>query len=341
MSHGITKTDRVVTYRIPSWHRLDTDVLEEYADLDDLRDKAHPFEVIREPVYRKQIVFAHNPYDPDGDPIPEEEYVLVPDQEFNVRTDNDEVLATVDTDRAEVSIAGMYEVAGVIQGTTTAPVKIETAGSFDGGRNVWLLLRLDREIQIKGDPNGRSLPFLAIQNGFKTGKAFRLQPTEIRECCANTSRAIDLDAERTGFQETFVHVGNMTERLEQAKESLANWYADIEAWVAAKEFLVTQKVDVEAINWFVNQFIPEPPLSQTSDRVKNNIEVARLELIGEIFGPYNEGIEMTALGLFEGASSWNEHVRQAMSPQTRFKRSVLSPDSKLSVARDLALQAAS
>ena len=78
----------------------------------------------------------------------------------------------------------------------------------------------------------------------------------------------------------------------------------------------------------------------TSKRVKENVELARLELIGELYNARNVGIEGTALGLFEAASSWNEHVRAARTPQSRFQRAVLSRDNVLGAAHSLALSAA-
>ena len=77
-----------------------------------------------------------------------------------------------------------------------------------------------------------------------------------------------------------------------------------------------------------------------SDRVRENVEIARLELLTELYGGMNSGITGTALGLFEAASSWNEHVRAAASQQSRFKRALLEPTSILADAAELALKAA-
>ena len=77
-----------------------------------------------------------------------------------------------------------------------------------------------------------------------------------------------------------------------------------------------------------------------SDRVRENVEIARLELLTELYGGMNSGITGTALGLFEAASSWNEHVRAAASQQSRFKRALLEPTSILADAARLAHEAA-
>src|SRR5690606_7861644 len=113
------------------------------------------------------------------------------------------------------------------------------------------------------------------------------------------------------------------------------------AWVEAKEFMGEQRVSTAGTAWFVDNFIPMPDERLTSARVKANVELARLELIGELYSERGWRIEHTALGLFEAASAWNEHVRRAQTPQTRFQRAILSRDRVLESARDLAFQAAS
>src|SRR6187551_3035177 len=105
--HEITKTDKVLSVREFAWHGL-AEVVDDYLPIEEVRKRVHDYDVDREPVYRKRVTVN------EGDII--ESYELVPDQEFNVRSDNDEVLAVVPTERPEVSITEMYELAEVVQG---------------------------------------------------------------------------------------------------------------------------------------------------------------------------------------------------------------------------------
>jgi len=59
----------------------------------------------------------------------------------------------------------------------------------------------------------------------------------------------------------------------------------------------------------------------------------------ELYNDWNTDITDTALGLFEAASSYQGHVRKAMTPLTRFKRSMLTPSTILFDAHELALEA--
>jgi len=331
MAHEITSSDKVLSVREYTWHGLEI-FSPDYLSIAETKKLVHDFEVIREPVFRRTMEidpetgFAH--YD----------FELIKEFQLNTRTDNAAELSVVPTERVDISIQEMYDIAEVVQGESQ-DVRIETAGTLRGGRDAFILLRLNEPIAIKGDRNGESLSFLALQNAYDPGAAFRIQPTNVRIVCKNTSRAVDVFAEHSGLQLTFAHTKNMMERVEEAKKALAGWREDIKAWARAKEFMATQTVTNDGINWFVDQFIPEPHAALTSERVKANIETARLELISELFNPMTEGIEFTALGLFEAASSWNEHVRKAQTPLSRFKRAVLEPTNVLIQARELALEA--
>jgi len=331
MGHGITESDKVLSVRVPTWHQLEL-FREDYITLEEVRKLVHDWDVEREPVYRKRAWV-----DEEWGQL-HEVYELVMDQEFNVRSDTDEILSTVPTERGDISIEEMYDLIEVIQGEDKN-VLVETAGSLHGGRDVWVMIKLNEPIEIKGDPNGTLVPYFCAQNSYKPGMAFRGQAIGLRVVCANTSAAADFEAEASGMQFAFPHVSTIHERVELAKQALAGWRDEILAWKLAKEYMVTQPVTKQGVNWFVDQFIPAPHVANTTERVKKNIEVSRLELLGELFSPRTAGIEYTSLGLFEAASSWSEHIRQAQSPQSRFKRAVLSRSDILRSARELALEA--
>lgn len=331
MAHEITRHDKVLAYRTPTWHGLE-DLLSERPTREEAEKHVHDWHVQREPLYRKNILLGE-----DNEVI--EEYELIPEFELNVRSDIGLDLAVVPADRPEYQPNEVWDIAELLQGDDKN-IQIETAGSLREGRDIWILLKLNEPIEIQGDGQGLSLPYYALQNSYVPGSAFRGQASNVRLVCANTSRATDLVAEAHGTNFAFSHRGNMRDRVEEARDAIAGWRESIKTWQSFKEHMATIPVNADQTNWFIDNFIEAPHDKLTSDRVKENIETARLELITELYGGMNQGITGTALGLFEAASSWNEHVRAAQSPLTRFKRSMLSPDSVLSDARALALEAA-
>jgi phage/plasmid-like protein (TIGR03299 family) len=327
--HEITKSDKVLAVREATWHGLE-ELLPEYPTREQAESLVHDWSVIREPLYRKKFSV-----DEQG---PHEEFELIEEFQLNTRSDTGAELSVVPSERIDIQPHEMWDMAELIQGNDKN-VQYETAGSLRGGRDVWILIRLNEPVVINGDPQGESLPYFALQNGYEPGVAFRGQATNVRIVCKNTSRLSDLVAEAKGVNFSFRHGATLRERIEEIQDALAAWRESVQAWKAQKEFMLTQRVNARQANWFVEQFIEMPHVSLTTDRVKQNVELARLELVTELYGGMNVGITHTALGLFEAASSWNEHVRAAQTPITRFKRSVLSPTDILEHAHHLALEA--
>jgi phage/plasmid-like protein (TIGR03299 family) len=291
----------------------------------------HDFQVLREPIYHKVYDIV------DGEPT--ERYELVTDWEMNVRSDTAKRLSIVPVTRVDVQPSEVWDLAELIQGEDKN-IKIETAGSYNDGANIWVLIWLDEPVVVNGDPNGLTLPYFCLQNGYVQGEGLRGQATNVRVVCKNTSRLSDVVADSQGTNFSFAHTGNLRERVEGIRDALQGWRQGIQSWKAGKEFMATQRVTTDQINWFVEQFIPAPHHTQISDRVQQNVELDRTQLILELFNSeMNAGITHTALGLFEAASSWNEHVRRAQTPFTRFKRAMLEPSDILEQARELAMAA--
>jgi len=325
------EVEKMFSVRRPTWHGLEN-LLTEYPSRAEAQQLAgHQFDVIREPLYRKVIEA--------GGTEPVEYYELFEDAEVNVRSDTSLDLGVVPTSRVDVQPKEMWDLAEWMQDNVKG-LQFETAGTLREGRDIWVLMKRDKPLTVKGDPNGDTCPYVALQNGYVSGSAFRFQQIYMRIICANTSAAADMEAENTNHNYSLAHTLNLWERIEEVKAMMLTWEAEATAWVSAKEHLATQKVSTKGVAWFVDEFIQMPNEAITSKRVKHNVELARLELVGELYNERNVGIEGTALGLFEAASSWNEHVRRAQSPQSRFQRAILSRDTVLQSARDLAIQAA-
>jgi len=329
------EVEKMFSVRQPTWHGLEN-LLTEYPSRTEAQQLAgHEFDVIREPLYRKVPFVTEG----EGGPVLQEAFELYEDFQLNVRSDNGLDLDVVPTSRVDVQPRELWDIAEWMQDNVPG-IQFETAGSLNLGGNIWILLKQDKILKVKGDPLGDTCPYLALQNGYVRGSAFKFQQIFTRIVCWNTSQRADAEADAENHNYSLAHTQNLWERIEEIKEAMLKWEAEATAWVEAKEYLATQKVSTKGVAWFVDEFIQMPNEAITSKRVKHNVELARLELVGELFNERNVGIEGTALGLFEAASSWNEHVRRAQTPQSRFQRSILSRDTTLQAARDLAIQAA-
>lgn len=331
MSHKIGKTDKVISVREPMWHGLE-ERLSTAPTRDEAQKLVHDWSVIREDIYRKVPVITES-----GALV--QTYELIPDEQINVRSDTDMVLGAVPRQRGEIQPGELWDIVEQMQKADKGIV-IETAGSLRDGRDVWILLKLDEEIKIKGDPQGNSFSYQALQNSYVPGKACRFQNTNVRIQCWNTSSYADFTADAQNMTLSLAHTENLRERMDEIAEFLSEWRAGIDMWRDMKEAMAKLKVERDQIIWFTEQFIPMPSTTVISERVQDNVRAARTELTIEMFNEFSDGVRGTALGLFEAASSYQGHVRAAHNKETRFKRSMLTPDRVLFDAANLALEAA-
>lgn len=322
------KVEKMFSVRQPTWHGLEN-LLTDYPSRDVAQSAAgHSFDVIREPLYRKQI-----------NPDLTESFELYEAAELNVRSDNGLDLSVVPTDRVDIQPNEMWDLAEWIKDNLPG-VEFETAGTLNSGTDVWILMKQDKILKVKGDRNSDTQPYFALQNGYRQGTSFRFQQILTRIVCWNTSQIADVEADKANYTFTLAHTANLRDRIEGIKQAMLAWEAEANAWVEAKEHMLSLPVTPAGELWFLENMVPMPNENLISARVKENVSMARIELLGELYNDRNVGIEHSALGLFEAVSSWNEHVRAAASPQSRFQRSILKRSGVLATARDLAIAAA-
>ena len=324
MAHGMGKDDKGIVVRQPAWHGL-SDVLDEAPTRKQAEALVHDYIVVREPLYR---------FDDET-----RDYVQVDDFELNVRQDTQQIFDMVPTKRNDPQPSQVWDVVeAAMKLDGFGNMVVETAGTYNGGADMYVLLKLDKPISVKGDKHGETVAYLAFQNAYTRNKAFRIQPTNVRVVCQNMSNFADFQAEASGLNLSLAHTENLTERMLELEEKMQAWMTGIDLWREAKEELAATKVTAEQTTWFINTFMWMPELA--SDRVRENVKTARIQLITEYFADFNDGVRGTALGLFEAASSYEGHVRDAQSRMTRFKRSMLNPDTTLKQAAQLARDAA-
>lgn len=339
MSHNITDTDTVISVRDAGWHGL-AKVLDDYVTPEEARKQALDFEPITAPLYRAVPIIGENG--------PETKYVEVDEVQAVERSDNGAFLGAVGKDYTPITNKELTEVAEAVEGIASGDVRVETAGSLKGGRKVWMLLRLQEPIAVKGDPNGATIPYFALQNNHDGYGSFRGQALFTRIICDNTAQAADLEAEKRGTEFTFRHTAGIKDRVEEAKGALAMWRESVEKWNVLMNSLVDLKVTKKQQQLFVDQWQPLrlPEGLTVSDRVMNNIEEARGEFKAIMQGVTADGINGTAYGLVQAAIEFQQHVRgvrgadETARAESRFKRAYLDRDALTTVAVKLAQEVA-
>lgn len=330
MSHEITTSDGMFTVRESAWHGLGV-VFEDYPTRAQAQAMVHGWEPVSLPIYR-QVEHQRE----DGTSY--ELYEEVPGYRVNVRSDDDATLGVVSDSYTNVLNNELWDVAEALE-KSGKDVMFETGGSLRGGAHVWVLVRLQEPLVVKGDPRGETIPYFALQNTFDGSGAFKGQATVTRIVCANTARVADMDSQARGTEFTFRHSKNVGERIDQARQALAGWRESLAAWQAKSEFLIAQKVEPQNAVKFLQKFIMMPAESTISERVKANIESDRAKWLENYTGLTGEGLGGTAYGLVQSSIEFLNWQRKSFNAESLFKRTFLTPDRMIARSVELAVEA--
>lgn len=327
MSHEILSSDGMFTVRQQAWHGLGH-VFEDYPKRAEAQAIAHPWEPVEKPLFRQREVV-------DEQGVAHVSYEEIEGWKSTVRNDNDDLLGVVSAGYTPVLNTELWDVAEAIE-KSGADVMFETAGSLQGGKKVWALVRLQDPIVIKGDPRGETIPYYALQNSHDGDGAFKGMATVTRIVCANTLRVADMEASNRGTEFTFRHSTNVGERVTQAQEALSKWRESLAAWQEQSEVLISQKLEPLAATDFLERFLPMPPESLITEQVKKNVESDRSKWLESYNGITGEGLKGTSYGLVQASVEFLNWHRKANSQENRFKRTFLSRDAMVSRVVELA-----
>lgn len=336
MAHEIWDNDNFLTVRKPGWHGLGV-VLDEYPTRAEAQQLAHPWEPITEPVFLQDVGFDFD--EMAGESVPYERHEEAQGFKAVRRSDDASLLGIVGEGYEPVTNAEMWDIAEALQGEAD-DVMFETAGSLQGGKKVWVLVRLKDPITVAGDPNGATIPYFSLQNSHNGSGAFRGQATMTRIVCANTAQIADQDAKARGTQFAFHHTKNVADRIEEARQALLGWRHSVAEWQQLSEHMLTLQMDGNAIQDFLDRWIPQPPPGAASERVIQNVEAARDQWRKAYYSQTCEGITGTALGVFAASTEYAEHYRRANNRESAFKRSYLDPSKPVQTAQALVMELA-
>lgn len=333
--------DMGLAVRQPSWHGEET-LLDHHPTLEEARLIAHPWEPEKETLYRRNyvaidaavtdLVLALDEGRLSADDLQkavtdiiEKAHPEVANFKAIVRDDTRGLLHVAADTFGLFPNHGLYDIMEVFLGQGAV---IETAGTVNGGRQVYLLAYLPEPFQVPGDPS-KTYPFLAILNAHDGTSALRLLPTDIRVVCWNTFNYASLVAEQSGVQYTFKHSATIAERVEEAKTALSQVRVQSSKYLELATELTGLTVDDESLADFLVDFLPSPEEHGEiiTDRVRENILTARKAFKQVYFdSETTEGIRGTGYGLFQAAGEYLDHIRGYRNRDTYLGRTVLSAD---------------
>lgn len=185
-----------------------------------------------------------------------------------------------------------------------------TAGSLNGGKQVWILAKLPGTIKVLKDDVTEQ--YLLLANGHDGLTAVQVRFTPVRVVCQNT-----LNAALTGMGNTYTirHTPGLTARFEEARKALSiaqTYYERLEEQLKA---LTKVKVDAELTRQFGARLIPDPKPSNTRKEAEQVWMEATAERRRKMFeelvetglGTEIKGVKGTAYGLYQAACELVDH----------------------------------
>lgn len=285
--------------REPSWHGKEVLLPDYTTDIDELKRLAgHDWRIEEVPVAEVTVSPVQ-----EGSPALG---TVLPGYKALKRSDTGTVLHVARDSYQVIQNDVPWE---VIQALNTQPeIRIDTAGTLHDGRVCWVSMLDPRPSRVPGDPS-EYYSYVSANWSHDGSGAFSVRNVNVRQVCANTVKAAELESSRTGREYTFRHTANVMERIDQAKRALEGIRDEHEQFLGLAAELIGVKVTPPQRELFVTRFIPTPPETLISDRVANNIEEARAAVRAILQSDTTKGIDNTAWGLVQAGIEYLDHIR--------------------------------
>lgn len=199
--------------------------------------------------------------------------------------------------------------------------KYETAGSLYDGRVVWLLLNLNKPVQVDDDVTHN---YLLLTNSHDGSSALKGLTTPIRVVCANTLR-LAIDGKNNGF--SFKHTSNLSGKVAQARATLTRAYDYVDNFQLEMERLLDTEVTNEKFEEIMTDVMPLP--APTSENVSvitriNNNKATIEKLFNEPEFDTHKNTGWAFINATSNFEQWVSAIRGNASRETRLAQKTLA-----------------
>ena len=190
----------------------------------------------------------------------------VPDHYATVRDTDNTVLGVVGNRYTPIQNIECFDFLDTVLDDSEA--KYETAGSLYGGKIVWMLINLGKDVVVGED---RTVPYLLLTNSHDGSTAIKGMTTPIRVVCANTlSLALKDNVTSFGFR----HTNNVHNKITQARKLLEINYKYIDNFQEEVEKLIEQHVERDDYFKILDETFP---MVYPNEENTNALQVQRAE----------------------------------------------------------------
>lgn len=304
MSHEITNEDRIVLHKQTAWHGLGLVVQEELSPTEALQLVG-----LDEAIIDQWTLTATSP---DGQTT-----IEVPSHVYNVRRDNHIPMGIVSSNYVPVQNVQMAQFCEALH-EVTDEVKIETLGTIQQGKRIWMLL--------KGQPFGvrnaqdEVVPYICVSNGHDGTASFRVTPTSVRVVCSNTLHMVIPRKETGELLSSAIsirHTVNIMQRIDEARAALKHYQERQKTFRETAERLAQVNVTREDVQkFFLESYthdfgeVPMNPQNKVEDRRRDRA-MSAWNSFSKRFDDERSIAGATAWNAFNAWSGLVQHDRKA------------------------------
>lgn len=220
---------------------------------------------------------------------------MIPGYYANTRTSDDSVLGVVGNRYKIVQNVEAFEFTDSLVGQG---VTYETAGSLRDGRTIWLLAKLPNQ-KILGDD---VIPYICFTNSHDGSGCIKVCMTPTRVVCNNTLNLALSTAKRMWSTR---HVGNISGKLEEAKQTLGMATEYMQKLSDEADILANTTVPSAQFDSIVQSLFPISV--NDSKRKIERIEESRAKFVNVYNAPDIKKFQGSAWGIVNAAADFADH----------------------------------
>jgi phage/plasmid-like protein (TIGR03299 family) len=290
-----------VSARLDAWHRLGT-VLPDVFDAQTALDTAH---LSGWNVHKEEMTTVGG--------------IIVPEKFANVRTNpytgDAEVLGVSGTQYVPVQNEEHVELLNTLVDESGAI--FETAGSLNGGKDVFVTMKLPETMKIGGVDEVEVN--IAALNNHSGDKAFRLLTTPVRIVCANTQKA----AIRNAWSNFNIHhTKSATGRIEEARQALGLTFKYVDDFEAEAEKMIQETMKEAEFAKLMDELVGVPNLEKNDRTTKSTLQAREDLLYCFADSPTSKGIRNTKWGAYQAVTEWTDHMYPVRGDDKDIKRAL-------------------
>jgi phage/plasmid-like protein (TIGR03299 family) len=218
-----------------------------------------------------------------------------------VRNTDLQALGVVGTQYTPVQNTEAFSMLDSIAGPSGA-LSYDTAGSLKGGRQVWILAKLDR-LSFEAVPGDRQDQYLLLLNSHDGSGTLKLFFTTVRVVCANT-RAMALSSRQGGID--LRHTSGIKNRIEDAQAALGLAVVEQAKYRELCEYLAGLSVNTAKAKTLLEELIPDPAKAKPT-RARNKRDRILGLFEGEGQGSTMRGVRGTGWGFLNAVTEYTTH----------------------------------